>query len=568
MNEPNTYYIDPNLGRDDHCGSSGDTPWRTFARLAETKLTPGDRVEILSPGAFDHSLVLTGEGTAENPVIVHFAPGRYDFFPTRARREVFNISNCNDDVAKPKAIGVYFKHVRHVSLSGPGAAIIFRGKMIELCVDHSEAITISDLRFDYHRPTVSEFAATATGPDSADITVHPDSHYRVTEGKILWQGEGWQYETGLAQELIPETEQVWRRKDPLRDLRIEELAPFHLRAYGQHDMVAGHIYQLRDTYRDCCGVFIRRSKDITLDHVDFSFMHGMGILCQFTETVTLDSVRIAPEEGSGRTTAAWADCAHFSGCRGKITMRNCLFCGAHDDAVNVHGTHLRIVEQIGDHQIKVRFMHRQTYGFMAFNPGDTIEFVRWDTLGSFGTNRVVTAKLLNPRELVLELEKPVPDWLENDVIENVTWTPEVDISGCTVARIPTRGFLLTTRQPVRITNNTFKRIKMFGIHVESDAKGWFESGSVKDLLIEKNQFLDCEQAAIRISPHKSKPNPSVHRNISIIDNDIQVPENARAIEVAGTSGLTLSGNHIQAPSLDPNKLFLISDCENVTITHA
>lgn len=567
MTEPTTYYIDPNVGGDDHCGTSGDAPWRTFARLAETKLSPGDRVEVLSPGAFDHSLVLTGEGTAEAPITVHFASGRYDFFPTHAHREVFNISNCNDDVANPKAIGIYFKNARHISLCGQGATLVFRGKMIELCVDHSEAITVSGLRFDYHRPTVSEFAVSAVGENWADITVHPDSHYSVADGKIHWLGEGWQYDTGLAQELIPETDQVWRRKDPLKDLRIEELTPFKLRAYGQHDMVAGRVFQLRNPYRDCCGVFIRRSEDITLDHVDFYFMHGMGILCQFTENITLDSVRIAPEEGSGRTSAAWADCTHFSGCRGKITLTNCLFCGAHDDAVNVHGTHLRIEQQLGDHQIKVRFMHGQTYGFMAFNPSDTIEFFRWDTLGAFGKNRVVTAELINPRELVLKLEKPVPDWRENDVIENVTWTPEVEISGCVVQRIPTRGFLLTTRRPMRIHSNRFVRLKMYGIHIESDAEDWFESGCVRDLIIANNQFIDCQQAAVKISPHKSKRNPSVHRNIRILDNDIRLPENAHALEASGTSGLTLSGNQIKAPGRTAEELFLINDCKDVTINN-
>jgi len=61
---------------------------------------------------------------------------------------------------------------------------------------------------------------------------------------------------------------------------------------------------------------------------------------------------------------------------------------AHDDAINVHGTHLRIVERLVGRKVKVRFMHPQTFGFMAFNSGDEIEFVRSDSLATYGANRV------------------------------------------------------------------------------------------------------------------------------------------------------------------------------------
>ena len=36
-------------------------------------------------------------------------------------------------------------------------------------------------------------------------------------------------------------------------------------------------------------------------------MHGMGLINQFSENLTFDTVAIAPDPASGRTTAAWAD---------------------------------------------------------------------------------------------------------------------------------------------------------------------------------------------------------------------------------------------------------------------
>ena len=330
-----------------------------------------------------------GGGSGE----VSFAPGRYDFHPGQAFRRNYQISNTNDDPEGGKAVGILLAGARHFRISGPGACLVYRGKMIEVCIDRCQDITISDLQFDYHRPTVSEFTVAAVGAGYVDLEIHKDSHYRIDDGQITWQGEGWSYKTGLAQELDLRTNEVWRRRDPLQGLTLEEIKPFVVRARGKHDMRPQRVYQIRDTRRDCAGVFTRRSRNITWKNVNFRFLHGMGLVNQFSENLTFDSVAVAPAETSGRTTAAWADCIQVSGCRGRLLVKDCLFSGAHDDAINIHGTHLRVVERLSDRQIKVRFMHAQTFGFMAFNPGDEIEFVRWDSLMTYGPNRVEEARL-------------------------------------------------------------------------------------------------------------------------------------------------------------------------------
>jgi hypothetical protein len=82
-------------------------------------------------------------------------------------------------------------------------------------------------------------------------------------------------------------------------------------------------------------------------------------------------------------------------------------------------------------------------------------------------------------EMMLTLQNPLPeDIRENDVLENVTWTPEVEIRGCKVSHIPTRGFLITTRRPVLVEDNEFRATNMSAILIEDDAAGWFESGCV------------------------------------------------------------------------------------------
>ena len=546
-----TYYVDPARGCDDAGGSERERPWRSFAPVNGLILAPGDRVEIVAGGEFHETLAIAGAGSVDAPIEVSFAPGRYDFHPDQARARKYDISNTNDGRDIEKVMAILLDGVRHVAISGPGARIVMRGKMIELCVNGSEDVTVTGLQFDYHRPTVSEFTVVSVAPDHADLAIHEDSPFTIEDKRIVWQGEGWSYGNGegvIAQELDLGEDAVWRRRNPLRGLEAEALSPGLLRVRGGHDMAEGRVYQLRNPFRDCVGVFLRRSRDVTFRDVDFLFMHGMGVLCQLTENITLDSVRIAPDEKSGRTCAAWADCMHFSGCRGRIVARDCVFSGAHDDAINVHGTYLRVVEVVSPNQIKVRFMHRQTFGFMAFNPGDEIDFVRWDTLDVLGSNRVVDAKLLNSREMLLTLERSAPrGGRENDVIENVTWTPEVEITGCTVSRIPTRGFLVSTRRRAVVSGNVFNRTWMSGVLVACDAESWFESGCVRDLTISKNRFDRCRKPAVLIKPANSEPNDAVHRNIRIAENEFVLAEDV-AVDAYSTTGLTVEGNTVLSAS--------------------
>ncbi|MFO7820803.1 MAG: right-handed parallel beta-helix repeat-containing protein [Lentisphaeria bacterium] len=561
------YYIDPLSGHDANSGLEPETPWKSFAPLNRRRLVAGDHVKVLTPGAFHETLILRGGGMAGCPVTVHFAPGRYDLYPNWQQARLYDISNCNSDRLTPKPAGILFDQAHHIRIRGNGARLICRGKMIEISLNHSSAITCSELTFDYHRPTVSEFSVTKATDNYADLAIHLDSDYRIEDDRIIWEGEGWAYDSCLTQELDSKRKTIRRTQNPLQELKLEALEKRRVRAYGEHTLTKGFVYQQRNPFRDCCGVFINHSRDVLFSRLKFLYMHGMGILCQFSENITLDTVSIAPDTNSGRTCAAWADCFHASGCRGQITVRNCVFDGAHDDAINIHGTYMRIVEQTSERQLKARFMHPQTFGFTAFSLGDEINLVRWDTLMRFGPNRVTGVEMVDPYVQLLTLEKPVPDnWHENDVIENVTWTPEVQITGCITRRIPTRGFLVSTPKKTEIRANTFNKPYMNGVLIACDANNWFESGSVQDVTIASNRFIKCGGDAIRIRPNNPVPNPAVHQNIRIIENNF-VLDGKAAVDAKGTTGLTISRNTVTAPEpAAPKTAFQFETCKNVSLT--
>ena len=282
------------------------------------------------------------------------------------------------------------------------------------------------------------------------------------------------------------------------------------------------------------------------------YMHGLGIVAQFSENLEMNKVRIEPAPGSGRMIASFADGMHFSCCKGSITIDSCRFDGLHDDAINVHGVHLKIVSKRSTDQLVLRYMHAQTYGFMAYYPGDSIAFVNPHTLTIYQYGIVKSAGWISPREILVTLTRPVPGAVRlTDLIENITWTPRVLIQHCYVAGTETRGFLLTTRRKTVIRHNTFSRLGMSAILVADDGLSWYESGQVHDLTIQNNQFKECgnnllpANYTIAIAPENDRLAPiAVHSNIRITNNQF-ICYTPAVLTARSVDGLVFSGNSIE-----------------------
>lgn len=553
------YTIDP--------GASKDNPaqhvWTSAQALADLKLAPGDRV-LLKPGKYSASVVIRAQGTAENPVEIHFAPGEYDFHQQNAFKQKLQISNTNDDPQGDKAIAIAIVNSSHIRITGSvGTELFMHGKMMHVLIDHSQDITIDGLSFDYRRPTMSEYTVDSVADDHAILKIHPDSTYAVEDGKLFWVGEGWKYQApGFSQQVIPSEGTTWRDKNPLAGAtKIEELSKGVIKASFAKNpgFIAGRVFQHRQTRRDCSGAFVRNSQDIVWKNCKFYYLHGMGLVHQFTRNITLDHVDFTPRAGSGRTATCWADGVHLSGCAGKIVFNACNWSGMHDDPVNVHGTYLRVISQPAPDQVQVRFMHPQTYGFEAFFAGDEIQFVRGDSSRPFGQGKVKSAVLQDEKNMLLTLEQPLPDGIRpHDVIENMTWTPEVEIRKCSITMDSCRGLLLTTPRKIVVEDNVFLNTYMHAIHIEGNADGWFESGAVHDVLIRGNQFLKCNDSSINIAPGVTKNEGAVHENIRIESNYFQ--DNGKpAITATSVKGLVVTGNRFAQKTLP----VVTHDCENV-----
>ncbi|MDP4186108.1 MAG: right-handed parallel beta-helix repeat-containing protein, partial [Bacteroidota bacterium] len=495
----------------------------------------------------------------DEETLLSFPKGRYDFWSENAEIKNYFISNTSSEEECPsklKKVGLLFENKKNLTIDGNGSLFVFHGKMITWVLDHCENIKLQNIHIDFERPSMSEMTFKQVTDTLIEAEINQDSRYTIIDNKFYWYGEGWGMNSFHAIIFNPALgTSNYSSWNPFLKSEAITIASNRVRFKGdfkKYNFIPGQTLTVRDPLRDQVGAFINHSRNISLKNVFMHYMHGLGIVNQFSENLHYDSVFVMPRPESGRVISSFADCIHFSGCKGQILIENCRMKGAHDDPINVHGTHLQVIEIPTTTSLKVRFMHPQSYGFEAFFKGDTVALVHSAKLQIFNTGILSSAKLINSKEMLLEFDKPLPkDLVVGDCIENLTWTPSLTIRNCRIEGTNTRGILVTTRKPVLIENNTFYRTGMHAILIANDASSWYESGEVNDVTIHNNTFEECGYNSapgnyvIAILPenHELIKGYCVHKNIRIENNTFKVYDYP-ILTVKSTEGLIFKGNKV------------------------
>jgi hypothetical protein len=483
------------------------------------------------------------------------------------------VSNSMDS-DEPKPVGILIDGCKHLRLQGGGVdgagktTILYDGKMVEIFNSHARDISFTGLVFDLKRPTVSEFRVLETGPAHAVIQVAEGSDYALENGKFRWRGD-WG-PGAFCQTLNLKEGRCHRSRTPRgwepqgqADAIARDLGGRKVRLdypNGESGLKPDHQYHFRNIKRDSVGVHTARCKDIVFRDCDFYALTGMGFVSQFTENITFQRVNVAPPRDTIRTCPAWADIFQFSNCKGQILVDSCRLSGMQDDAINCHGTYLRIIEKIGDNRLLLRFMHPQTYGFAAFAPGDEVAVICHSKMREYKDNprrKVTGIERKSDKDWLLTLDGPAPHFGTNDVIDNITWHPNITVRNNHFSVDPVRGMLLTTPGKAIVENNTFHRCAVAAISMSADSSKWFESAPVRDVLIRGNTFIGC---GVFVDPaiDSASPEEPIHENIQIIDNDF----NGAGVNAMGARNLTITGNRSTGGALP---IRIEPSCTNVKV---
>ena len=449
---------------------------------------------------------IQAEVTPEEEVIIRFEEGQYEFHEKGAAIRTYYISN--HDQTLPKKVGISLEGWKNLTLDGQGARFVFHGRMLPLSLLRSENCRLQHFSIDFATPHIAQVTVVENDPQKG-ITFEPAPwvNYRITKDSIFeTYGEGWTLQQGWGIAFDGKTRHVvYRTSDiscPTKGaVQIGErriLAP----RWKDSRLVPGTVVAMRGWARPAPGIFLSHDKNTTLENVKVHYAEGMGLLAQLCEDITLERFGVCLKgDNDPRYFTTQADATHFSGCKGKIVSCNGLYEGMMDDAINVHGTYLKVVRRVDDRTLIGRYMHDQSWGFEWGRPGDTVQFVRSKTMELAGsTNTIATIRphgqeeMDGVREFLITFTDPVDAAIQGQEkfgIENLTWTPEVVFAGNTIRNNRARGALFSTPKKTIVEDNLFDHTSGTAILLCGDCNGWYETGACRNVIIRKNRFVNA-----------------------------------------------------------------------------
>lgn len=405
-------------------------------------------------------------------VTLLFESGRYDFHPEGAAVREYYISNHDQD--NPKTVGFPLEDWKGLTVDGQGADFIFHGRMLPLSLLRSEDCTLRNFSIDFETP-------------------------HITQVKVLKSGEeGITFEE-KTKRLVYRTSDLWC---PMEGVKEVSPCVYHAPQWKDARLIPGTVVALRTYYRPAPGIFLSGDKNTCLQNVKVHYAEGMGLLAQLCENITLDEFSVCLRgDKDPRYFTTQADATHFSSCRGKIDSRNGLYEGMMDDAINVHGTYLKIKQRLDDHTVIAQYMHPQAYGFEWGVNGDEVQFVRSVTMELAGGKNRVKEILPNDKDTVkgakeyrIIFTEPLDAEITNKEgfgIENLSWCPEVYFADNVIRNNRARGTLFSTPLKTVVERNLFDHTSGTAILLCGDCNGWFETGACRNVLIRNNRFINA-----------------------------------------------------------------------------
>lgn len=505
-----------------------------------------------------------------------FPTGEYHFWPTLAEERYLFVSNNDESL---KRLIFVLENLNDFEVDGTGSLFLFHGLLTPFFLHNSSQIRLKDFAVDWERSFHSEAMVEKVADGVVELEIGSPFPYRVEHEKLVFSGEAegfYGISNGLEFDPV-RRETAYQAHDnyALRHgHRAWDLGPGKVAFKAQWSRLPtpGNMVALMTCERFSPAVVIDRCQQTELEQVTLHHSGGMGVIAQCSTDISLRGVKVTPRPGNGRLISLTADATHFSCCAGQITVQDCLFENQLDDAVNVHGIYHQVVNRISPRELEVRLVHPQQLGLDLIGVNDEVDFIDNTSLNAVGSAVVTGVERLNRSLFRLQLNQDLPTEVAADfAVQNLRWTPDVTISGCTAQKNRARGFLLNTGGTVKVTHN---RLHTPGaaILIAGDAQYWFESGPVNDVHIAANLFDNCNygvwgRAAVDINPEIEKhlqATTRYHRNIRIESNTFRAFDD-RYVAAQGVEGLVISNNLLE-PSQDypapaqPGEHFALVGC--------
>jgi hypothetical protein len=523
-----------------------------------------------------------------------FPPGQYDMWPDRASEMQIFVSNNDSGL---KRIGFPLVGVNGLEIDGSGASILFHGPMVPFFISGSQDITIRNLAFDFVRPIHSEGKVLAITPESVDVEFSEEFPFEIRNGVLVFTGPKpapeatttvktgeviYPYGNLLAFD-AEKREPAYMAKDRYgltEGVHAKEIGKRQVRLFVDRVTASPGDVLVFGPNRDYPGIIIEDSKNVLLEKVDIHHCGGMGVIAQRSADVFVHKVKVVPPEGSERVISITADATHFVNMTGRIELVDCVFENQKDDATNVHGLYARVTRRIAPDEIEVKLVHPQQFGVDFIKPGMRLELTQGPTLEPLGYAVAKEVTRINSEYTLVKTEEPMPkEFVEGDAVADADAnTAEVLIKNCIIGKNRARGILLGSRGKMVIEGNTF-HTPGAAILFEGDARYWFEQAGVRDVVIRKNVFDNCNygvwgNSVIQVGTgmdKEARKTSTYNKNIVIEDNLFRVFDSIPLLNIYAVDGLKFCNNRLERTNAYPPRqksapeMFVVEGCANLQL---
>lgn len=522
--------------------------------------------------------------------------GVYHFYPEGSFEKELYISNHDQD--NPKKVAFFLENFENLTIDGSGSELVFHGTMIPFVLKNCKNVVLKNFSIDFENPHLRQLkileADSLANVSIAEI--HPKGNYVVENNRLYLTGDDYKITPEWVMAFQENKRLTYKRADvDFRVKSVTEIRPNVLKIEGWSQNAftkKGERFALRSYHRPTPGIVIDECKNTDIQNVTVHYAYGMGLLAQMSENVYLNKFSVSLKKNDERYFTTQADATHFSGCKGIIRSENGMYEAMADDAINVHGTYLKISELVNNNTLKARYMHSQCWGFKWGEIGDEVQFVSAKTMDLLD-GKIYTIKSIKAvdkptefgaKEFEITFNEQIPTGIDPKngfSIENLTWTPEVIFKNNIIRNNRARGALFSTPKRVICEENLFDHTHGTAILLCGDSNGWYETGACKEVIIRNNRFINSLTANYQftnavISIYPEIPNLKdqkqyFHSGISIENNTFETFD-APILYAKSIQNLTFKNNKITKnndfkPFHWNKNVFFFERVKNVTINN-
>lgn len=532
-------------------------------------------------------MISEAKKTANSKVIIE--KGTYHFYPEKAFQKYCFISNHDDGL---RSTPFPILGCNNMEIVADGAEFIFHGLMLPFIIEDSKNISLKGFSIDWEIPLYSQVEVVATDARNHTFDVKVDCDYEIRNHELLFLKEGYEHNLNRSVCWDSKTKAVlynsvkyatlvpYSNKSLVRDVGLEPFDDPDLSAWTNRQRgtelsltaeetepgivrLSGHKKELppvgciivakgeNSVNRLAPAIRCLNSENLIIEDVNVYHAGGMGLICERTNNVALDNFNVKLKPGSERLLTTTADATHFTNCKGKVNMKNCLFENMLDDATNIHGMYVKVNDIINENTIGVKIGHFQQYGFDFAMEGDEISFIKEEKeLNSFFSSVVEKVEKINKRYYLITLADKIPEDVSPGIfVDNFEWYPEVEIRNCTCRNNRARGFLFGTPKKIVFEENTVSTMKEAVKLRGCFGRFWYESGIIKGCYIANNNFGDCGYGAANfssvISTISDKSEINFRMGKVVIENNLFETFNPLILQGSGIDSLVFKNNAVK-----------------------